>query len=186
MINQDSNYKGKWKFILIVPVISLIFIIFSMACDQTLQNEAGAEDKIEVSIADPEVVEFISINYKDIKGMDQVNFIVALMNKNSEIMIAGEKLPLDQAQEKVYSEYRNQMKEVSDIRVVVQKDLMADQEKYQVLIDAISTAQLKARNSYAKEQFGMDFDALADSEQQQVRERFPLRIYGLSPDKNMG
>jgi len=202
MINNNCLQRGKWRFYLLIPMISLLFTILCLACIQSDYQEAPVETPAEASVTDIQddsmVVEFIDITYDDLKDWNRENVINVLMNRRSEIMIASEKLILQNVEQKVISEYNRINEDYNNsyagkapilksvkFRIIVQKDLNSNKDEYQKMIDAISTALFKLREMQSIRLFGGSFDTLTNTQKEAMAEIIPLRIYGLSP-KNIG
>lgn len=199
MMNTTYIRKGNWRLYAMIPIVGLLFMVFCYACVQTDHQEIPGETIITKNQQDSVVVEFIDVRNDNTQDWNKRNVIMVLMNRSSEIMIANEKLPLHNAEQKIISVYNQIIEESNtmnadnikdnkplDIRIVVHKDITANLDEYNNLLDAISTALLKLRNIHSNNMYGKRFDSLTNSEKEGITDLIPLRIYGLFPDKKMG
>ncbi len=177
-INAYGSQKGKWRFFLLLPLLIFSLALFSLACTQ--KDEVGEHSELptsEISANESPVdsvhMKIIEVSIDNIDELKKNEGIVVLMNRRSQIYIAGEKniLPED-VEGKIITEYNKLLVSSSDIRIVVQKDVDADPEAYQKLLDSIAMALYKLRK--------------AQSEDAQLNEAVPFEIYRLLPDKEMG
>ncbi|MCP4311791.1 MAG: hypothetical protein GY790_11045 [Bacteroidetes bacterium] len=196
MINNGYAEMGKWRYFFLVPILTIILAVFCVAYIQPGPQEGPQEVPQEVPRDTPQTqasvdsvrMEIIDVTRENLQEMKLEVVVLVLMNRNSRIMIAGEKhIVLGNAEDKIISEY-NKIIELglSDVRVVVQKDLKTDPDEFRKLLDAIGTAQYKLRNIHANRLYGMNYKHLPVSEKEMIRELIPFEIYRNLPDKDMG
>jgi len=202
MMNHIHIRKGKWRLLLLLPTITILFTVFCCTNMEPNNPEIQSEAPADISQDDSLVVEFINV-YQGSERLDVTwarnSVIVVLMNRRSQIMVAGEVLPLADVERRVISLYNRKIEEKEDtnagqypentnfgIKIVVQKDRASNMDDYQKLIDNISTALFKLREMQSIRLFGGNFETLSDSEREVIENLIPLRIYGVKPDKHMG
>jgi hypothetical protein len=200
MINNIHIKKGMWRFLLLVPAITILFTIFCFAYIQPNPPEAPLDAPVSIVQEDTLVVEFID-PYDVPDGTEVLLYkktvIIVLMNKDSKVMIAREELPLESVEQKIISEYNQRIEENKDLnpgdyrenasfetKIYLSKDRAADNIEYQKLVDAISTALFKLRDMHSVRLYGGLFNSLTETEKETVATLIPLRIYG-QPPKNM-
>jgi len=195
MINNSYMKKGKWKFYLLIPVLGIALSILGVACiqpeTQKDQSQIPAEELSEKQSPEDQIdamrVEIITITHDEIRDLDRDKVIVVLINRSSQVLIAGEKTLLEDAEKKVFTEYNAKIQDgLSNIQVAVQKDQKTKENDFDWLLRAISMAQLNLQHSYAKQKYGTDFESLAQTEKEVIRKLIPFRIYYTIPDKNIG
>ena len=193
MINNNHIKKGKWRLFLLLPILTILFTVFCFAYIQPRPIEGPSQPMAIIAQEDSLVVEIIEPMQG--KGGDDVvwpkkSIILVLMNKNSMIMIAGEVLSIENAEQKVISTYNRKIEEMNDnnaddysdntdfgIKIYVQKDLNADRDEYQKLVDAISIALFKLREMHSIRLYGSNYKSLASPEKEVISALIPLRIY---------
>ncbi|RLD55257.1 MAG: hypothetical protein DRI97_09865 [Bacteroidetes bacterium] len=198
MINNNHIKKGKWRFFLLLPTIGILFTVFCFSYIQPAPPAMPSETLTNISQEDSLVVEFID-SYQGTAIRDVIwpnnSTILVLMNRNSEIMIAGDELPLKDAEQKIISIYNQKIEELNNynpvdypdntnfgIKIMLQKDTMADKTEYMKLVDAISTALLKLREWHSVKMYDGTYTSLSDTDQKAIAKLIPLRIYGTHPD----
>lgn len=189
MMNSACLKRGSWRYILMIPITSVFLVAFCVACIQPGPQQEKQEVHQDGPLIEASVdsIEIIDITREILQDKIKDVALVVLMNRISRIMIAGDKVVLENAEDKIISEYnKNIDKGLSNIWVVVQKDVAADPDEYQKLLDAIGTAQYKLRNIHAKKLFGMNYNFLSLIEKEMIRVLIPFRIYRMFPDKEMG
>lgn len=206
MINHIHIRKGKWRILLLVPAVALLFAVFTFACIKPTPNESPSETLSEALVAIPQDdtvrVEFIDpMEGKEGKEVVWVqnSVIHVLMNRSSLIMIAEEVVPLSQVEQKIISVYNQKIEENKDLntddyrentsfetKIYVHKDLAADDIQYQKLLDAISTALFKLRDMHSVRLYGELYDSLAETQKEPIESLIPLRIYGKMPKNFTG
>lgn len=155
-----------------LPVITLLLSIFCLACVQPKpeSKEQKSEPGSQLIETLPEAVEMeiIDVSWEVLQEKDKDATLVLLMNRNSEIMIASDKyITLENAEDRIISEYKKILEAgFSDPWVQVHKDVKADPEEYQKLLDAISGALFQLRKMYSEDQI-------------------PFEIYRVYPDKDI-
>lgn len=104
-------------------------------------------------------------------------------------------LPLQNAEQKIISEYNRKIENFNDnaasnspefqdseIKIYVGKDTMADKDEYKKLVDAISNALFKLREWHSVQLYGGTYTSLSDTEKEAIAKLIPFRIYGTHPD----
>jgi len=202
-INNPSTRKGKWRFFILIPAIIILFAFFTSACIEPVSHETPSEVQSEalLSITPDDTLKFEFIDPKE--GTDVVwdknSVIFVLMNKDSKIMIAGEELLLQSAEQKIISEYNKKLAYYeenpsrnipengnTEIKVNIQKDLAADIARYQKLLDDIIAALLKLRDMHSIRLYDGLYATLTESQKQSIATLIPLRIYGSLPKNFSG
>jgi beta-lactamase regulating signal transducer with metallopeptidase domain len=189
MMNSTCLNRGSWRYILIIPITSVFLAAFCVACiqpgPQQVKQEVHQDGPLIEASVDSIEMEIIDITRESLQDKNRDVTLVVLMNRSSSIMIAGDKdVVLENAEDKIISEYnKNIDKGLSNTWVVVHKDVAADPDEYQKLLDAIGTAQYKLRNIQANRQFGMNYNLLPLTEKEMIRELIPFKIYRQFPDK---
>jgi len=203
MINKFHIRYGKWRFMLLLSILTILFTLFCFANIEPNIPETQLKDSIDISQDDSIVVEFINhFQAPEVKGdvpWPMPGVISVLMNRSSKLMIAGEVQDLHNVEQTIISLYNRKLEEMNDqntdnypentdlgIKIIVQKDRMASMEEYQKLIDNITTALLKVREMQSIRLFGGTFETLSNADKEVINKLVPLRIYGVKPDKHMG
>lgn len=194
MMNNNHSKKGKWRFLLLVPTITILFIAFTFAYIQPdasapieLTDKAPYEslaklpqdDTIRVEFIDPyDVPEGTTVTFP------KNNVIIVLMNRDSRIMIDREELPLKSVEQKIISEYNRILEENTsfETKIYLTKDRAADNNAYQKLVDAISDALFKLRDMHSIRLYGATYNTLPENEKEAITTLIPLRIYGTIPE----
>ena len=190
MIDKKAIRKNPWRFLLPVPILILLFSAFTFACIQPTTDEAPsqilAESATESVAEDTLIMTFIEpmdgSMGKEIKW--DKNSVIVLMNRNSQVMINREKFDLGLVEQKIISEYNKRLedKEVSsEIKVFVYRDISADQDKYQSMLEDIGSALLKIRDMESIRIYGNIYDSLEEAEKKEIDIRVPYRVYGAIP-----
>lgn len=202
MINKIHIKDGKWRFILLLPTLAILFILFCFADIEPNIPATQSKALIDTRQDDSVVVEFLN-HFKVPEGGDAPRplkgVISVLMNRNSDFMIAGEVQDLQNVEQTIISLYNKKLAEENDqnagnypdntdlgIKIVVKKDMTASIDEYQKLIAQITTALLKVREMQSIRLFGGTFETLTSSDKEVINKLVPLRIYGVKPDKHMG
>lgn len=194
MMNNNHSKKGKWRFLLLVPTITILFIAFTFAYIQPdasapleLSDKSPNESLAKLPQDDTLVVEFID-PYDVPEGttvtFPKNNVIIILLNRGSKIMIAGEELPLQNVEQKIISEYNRILEENTsfETKIYLTKDRAADNIEYQKLVDVISDALFKLRDMHSIRLYGATYNTLPENEKEAIATLIPLRIYGTIPE----
>ena len=199
MINHLQIRKGKWRLVIMLPAITLLFAVFTFSCMEPSQRETQTNELADAS-ADTLYVEIIN-PYAGTEGKDVVvlqnTLILVLMNRSSQIMIEEEVLDLEDVEQKIIAEYNRRLEENKylnaddypentnlETRISLHCDRATDKMDYQKLVDAISTALLKLRDMHAVKLYGGLYTSLSETDKMSIDSLIPLKIYG-APPKNM-
>lgn len=185
MINSMGLRRGKRRLFLLIPILILPLTFFCLACVEKDVEAVHEDIPITDSPAEPVTMKIIGVTDDNLQDIKAGEVIVVLMNRNSKLMVAGEKnLPLERVEEKIISEYQQLAVNSTNIKVVLQKDVQADSLEYQKLLEHISMSLIKLRNIESNKIFGSDFALLNEPEKKQVTMLVPYHIYR-QPNKYM-
>lgn len=191
MIDKKAIRKSPWRFMFPAPILILLFSAFTFACIQPQANEASSQTAAE-SVTEPVVEDTLKMIFvdpmtermgKEIKWQKK-SVIAVLMNRSSLVMIDKEVTALQDVEQKIISEYIKGLedKEVTqEIKVYVYRDIMTDDDKFQAMLENISTALLKVRDMQSIKLYGKIYENLEGTEKRAMKKRVPFRIYGGFP-----
>jgi hypothetical protein len=177
---------------------SILLTVLCLACVNPEVQEENPDIEIAETQNDTLSVEMVNLTDEMRHELRISNTIAVLINRHSHIMIHSEKINIENAEEKIMSEYASRIEAYRekfegnfqkngnpDIVLGLQWDVKTNIEDLEKLKDAISSSLIKLRSSYSNKLFNMDFSSLSDSEKKHIHELIPLRILLYSP-KNIG
>jgi hypothetical protein len=195
MMNTEISKSGSWKYFLLVPAISAIFILMSFfsidpaASTVNLQFDGQAvkeSDSVKISIVELPT---------DYRATDRNEVLIVLINKVSQIAIDGKLASAATVEsaieegfkakiEKKFGEVKSSMisKEITAIKIIIQKDRETNEGSYTELLNRISAAIFSLQDDYGQKLFSKPFKTLVSSEKEVLLQLIPPVIY-VSPPK---
>ena len=206
MMNKQKTSKAwRWKVATFLPLLALLLMAFGNRSENVPRDQmfalplptTMAQDSIrnwsesDFNQAKEDIREKLFFNGKNMEN--------ALINANSELMVSEKRCKLEDIPDYIrkFRDYdvaekrsgfrqltiNGKEKMVSDIAIIVRKDLGAKSDVYQQFLNQIGNTILSIRGKYAKEIFGKTYQDLLSGQQGEIDKLIPLDVYVVKPDK---
>ena len=186
MMNSDQNPKGKWKVFLSIPALSFLFLTLSFSNITPPEEPVMQTVPIVSQGIDSVEIEIITLPEK-FRIKTQNEAVMILMNKASFVAIEGMHTPKDQWVKKIIKKYNEHSEErflknlSPDVKIVMLKDMDANDKDYKALLDEVSTAIYTMHETHSNEIFGKPFKELNKDQQAKILKMVPPKIYQSTP-----
>lgn len=193
MLNNNSKIKGKWNFIYGIPILAVVFLMFSFS---NIKQDTAVIKTIQESNfgfnVDSMEVELVYIKQDELNNEQFKNYFYVLMNVKSQLMVDGEFATLDNVARMVSHSFLSRLESVSanlnmsgsdypKVNVVVQKDRGANSEDYEMMLERVSSAIFVVLDTYSEKMYGKSYGNLTGDEKVKLEKVIEQKIYIAEP-----
>lgn len=181
MMNTIKTQKGKWRFILLIPALCIVF--FSLSFTNVTPPIISDQPQDSEMLQDTDSVEIKIVTLPEDYKISHDEALLVLINKVSDVAIQARFAPEGERVGtiiKKYEELREDrfFKQLTPlVKIIVQKDQNTNEQDYKALLDEISTAIYSMHETSAQNRFERSFKDLKKEEQAKILEMYPPVIY---------
>lgn len=168
MIVRTKRYSNEINGSSIADIAFLLLIFFMVTTTMTV--EQGIPLKLPV------------FSPEEPKPLPPRNVLTVLINTQGQLMVEGEAMAITQLRDAAvaFIDNRRQQPGLSDSPqkavISLQCDRSTDYATYLMVLNELKAAYNSLRDSYALEQYGQPFKALAPAQQQAVAKVYPVKL----------
>lgn len=195
MMNNIKVIKWKWKFLLLIPALSVVFLVLSFTnIDNELNINNVKESSSQIDSKDAVKIELMNISYVELKKSNDEDLIKVMINSNSIMLCNGQKSSFSDITTKVCNVFQERAaKDLTNAiaenrsfgtKIVVQKSSHTNMDDYNKLLDRLSASISKLQEIYSSEIYGKSYHQLLSAEKNKIDYLIQPRLYVL-PDVNI-
>jgi hypothetical protein len=204
MMNKSKTSKAwRWKVATFLPLLALLLMAFGNRSEKVPPEQNLFSSEIltdqQDSLKQWTEADFKSIAGKEIEKLffDGKKFVNVLMNSKSQLMIGEIKCQLADVPDRIrrfrdfslaedkssFSKISINGKErmVATIPIIVRKDIAANTDDYQKLLNSIGNTILEIRGKYANEIFGKSYQKLDINQRNEIDKLVPFDAFISAP-----
>jgi len=196
MMNNKNMKNRKWKFALLIPILSIAFIILSFTNTKKPQLIGQQIRNIETFLLqDTNIVEIFMIQANEAYA-NKADQVLIMMNSRSQLLINGERCTINNITDKVYSFYQKGIdkefgklnteileRKTSEMKICIIKDIRTDKNDYKKMLNFVSIGIFKLQEFYSLNLYNKSFASLSNTEKEKVNKIVKPVIYKLIPNK---
>jgi beta-lactamase regulating signal transducer with metallopeptidase domain len=192
MMSNLNTKKWKWKFILFIPAFFVVFLSLSFTTSDKDSPIYSVEQQIN-----NKSIELIAVQQGELRASNDREFITVNINRNSQLLLNGEKSSFDNFSERVNASYQHKVSDlfrqldgslISDtspkVKIVVKRSAHTNQDDYNKLLDYLSKSIFSLQENFSNKLFDKSYDLLDSSDKEVVHNLVQPRLYTL-PDINL-
>lgn len=190
MMNNINVIKWKWKFLLLIPTLSVVFLMLSFTnIDNELKVDNVKENTSQIDSKEAVKIELMNISYDELKKSNNEDLIKVMINRGSIMLCNGQKSSFNGITTKVSNILQKRLaKDSKDltntIMIIVQKSSYTDMDDYNKLLDKLSASISKLQELYSFKDFDKSYHQLSSAEKDKIDHLVQPRLYVL-PDMNI-
>lgn len=190
MMNNINVIKWKWKFLLLIPALSVVFLMLSFTnIDNELNTNNRQENNSQIDSKDAVKIELMYLSYDELKKIKDEDLIKVMINGKSFMLCNGQPSSLNDITTKVSNALQKRLaKDSKDltntIMIIVQKSIHTDLDDYNTLLDKLSAGISKYQDLYSYKFFDKSYHQLSSTDKGKIDLLIQPRFYVL-PDMNI-
>lgn len=204
MMNRQKTSKAwRWKVATFLPLLALMLMAFGNRSEKVPPEQNLFRSEIltdrQDSLKQWTEADFKSIAGKEIEKLffDGKKIVNVLMNSESQLMIGEIKCQMADVPDRIrrfrdfssakdkslFSKISINGKErmVATIPIIVRKDIAANTDDYQKLLNTIGNTILELRGKYANEIFGKSYFKISEIQSNEIDKLIPFEVYLATP-----